>query len=160
MEHGDEDKLTLQGCGDKGVMHLKCGGHRGDSGGMAPAASLAFPGLCQPPAPLPRCVQSLPHAHLHAKLPALAGELGLPPTLPLPCRLGKGLEPWGCPHGSWGQGEGHVRLGLGTGWVQGAAILSEDRRVLEERAKPSSFSRSSGPLPQPSMTVFNKQTHI
>lgn len=60
-------------------------------------------------------IQSLPHAHLHAKLPALAGEPGLPSTLPLLSKVGekagaRGQSAWGA-----GVGKGPIRLHLGWG---------------------------------------------
>lgn len=50
-EHAEEDKGALQGCGDKGVMHLKCGGTEGTLGAWAQRP--AWPFLASDRGPLP-----------------------------------------------------------------------------------------------------------
>lgn len=95
--------------------------------GLSPAASLALLGLCQMSAHTPGHIQSLPHAHLHAKLPALAGEPGPPSTLPGLCVVGERagaleLLTWAWPHGRVlpgllpppGRGWGWGKWALGT----------------------------------------------
>lgn len=65
-------------------------------------------------------IQSLPHAHLHAKLPALAGEPGPPPALPLLCTVvGERARAWGCPGGGWAGAGAAAGAGVGGKWALG-----------------------------------------
>lgn len=58
-EHADEDKGALQGCGDKGVMHLKCGGTEGTLGhGPSGQPGLSWPLTAARSPPLVRSVSA------------------------------------------------------------------------------------------------------
>lgn len=95
-------------------------------------------------------IQSLPHAHLHAKLPALAGEPGPPSTLPLLCRVvgERARRAWGCPGGGWAGAGAEV----GGKWALGTKG-SHPRSGPESSGKGGKgfSSHSPSPLPQPSL---------
>lgn len=100
---------------------------------IGPVASLALPGLRWLPAPLPGHIQSLPHAHLHAKPPALAGEPGPPPALLLLGMAGERAGARGCLRGAW-VGGGPVKA-LASSWL-GSGKVGAGLRVLEKGATP------------------------